>query len=92
MNLLYEKILNPVCDSFSSPHIDCFRTIDELDTGNIELVMYKWIFNADIAIVVISTLNVITIYEIVVRYAGQRPRTLHNSMSGYPTTLITRFI
>ena len=69
MNLVFEKILKPVCDSFTDPPIDCFRTIDKLYTGTIDSFMYKWILNADIAIADISTLNANAIYELGVRYA-----------------------
>ena len=69
MNLVFEKILKPVCDSFTDPPIDCFRTIDKLYTGTIDSFMYKWILNADIAIADISTLNPNAIYELGVRYA-----------------------
>ncbi|HMC87804.1 MAG TPA: tetratricopeptide repeat-containing protein [Chitinophagaceae bacterium] len=69
LNVVYEKILKPVCDSFTNPVIDCFRACDKLYTGTIDSFMYKWILEADIAIADISTLNPNAIYELGVRYA-----------------------
>jgi hypothetical protein len=69
LTVVYEKILKPVCDSFTDPPIDCFRACDKLYTGTIDAFMYKWILDADIAIADISTLNPNAIYELGVRYA-----------------------
>ncbi|PVD52948.1 hypothetical protein DC498_06150 [Terrimonas sp.] len=69
MDLVYKKMLKPVCDEFKDPQIDCFRACDKLYTGTIDSFMYRWIFEADIAIADISTLNPNAIYELGVRYA-----------------------
>ncbi|MCC6289222.1 MAG: hypothetical protein IT249_15185 [Chitinophagaceae bacterium] len=69
MDLVYKKMLKPVCDEFKDPSIDCFRACDKLYTGTIDSFMYRWIFEADIAIADISTLNPNAIYELGVRYA-----------------------
>jgi|GEM_PF-1080869 len=69
LTVVYEKILKPVCDSFTDPPIDCFRACDKLYTGTIDSFMYKWILDADIAIADLSTLNPNAIYELGVRYA-----------------------
>ncbi len=67
----YEQLVRPACDKVD---VNCFRAIDANLTGSIESIMYRWIFEADIVIADLSTLNANVFYELGVRHA-QRPNT-----------------
>ena len=67
----YEQLIRPACDKAS---VNCFRAIDANLTGSIDSIMYRWIYEADIVIADLSTLNANVFYELGVRHA-QRPNT-----------------
>jgi hypothetical protein len=67
----YEQLIRPACDEVN---VNCFRAIDANLTGSIDSIMYRWIFEADIVIADLSTLNANVFYELGVRHA-QRPST-----------------
>ncbi|MDH3287818.1 MAG: DUF4071 domain-containing protein [Betaproteobacteria bacterium] len=67
----YEQLVHPACDKVN---VNCFRAIDANLTGSIDSIMYRWIYEADIVIADLSTLNANVFYELGVRHA-QRPHT-----------------
>lgn len=67
----YEQLIRPACDKVN---VNCFRAIDANLTGSIDSIMYRWIYEADIVIADLSTLNANVFYELGVRHA-QRPNT-----------------
>ncbi len=67
----YEQLIHPACDTVN---VNCFRAIDANLTGSIDSIMYRWIYEADIVIADLSTLNANVFYELGVRHA-QRPNT-----------------
>ena len=67
----YEQLIRPACDKVK---VNCFRAIDANLTGSIDSIMYRWIYEADIVIADLSTLNANVFYELGVRHA-QRPNT-----------------
>lgn len=67
----YEQLIHPACDKVN---VNCFRAIDANVTGSIDSIMYRWIYEADIVIADLSTLNANVFYELGVRHA-QRPNT-----------------
>ncbi len=67
----YEQLVRPACDRVN---VNCFRAIDANLTGSIDAIMYRWIYDADIVIADLSTLNANVFYELGVRHA-QRPNT-----------------
>ena len=67
----YEQLVHPAYDEV---HVNCFRAIDANLTGSIDSIMYRWIYEADIVIADLSTLNANVFYELGVRHA-QRPNT-----------------
>ncbi|MBL8351633.1 MAG: DUF4071 domain-containing protein [Burkholderiaceae bacterium] len=67
----YEQLIQPACDAVD---VNCFRAIDANLTGSIDSIMYRWIYQADIVIADLSTLNANVFYELGVRHA-QRPNT-----------------
>ena len=67
----YEQLVQPACDAVD---VNCFRAIDANLTGNIDTIMYRWIYQADLVIADLSTLNANVFYELGVRHA-QRPNT-----------------
>jgi len=67
----YEQLIRPACDKVN---VNCFRAIDANLTGSIDSIMYRWIYEADIVIADLSTLNPNVFYELGVRHA-QRPNT-----------------
>ena len=67
----FEQLIRPVCDQAK---VNCFRAIDANLTGSIDSIMYRWIYEADIVIADLSTLNANVFYELGVRHA-QRPNT-----------------
>ena len=67
----YELLVQPACDKVN---VNCFRAIDANLTGSIDSIMYRWIYQADLVIAVLSTLNANVFYELGVRHA-QRPNT-----------------
>ena len=67
----FSRLVQPACDR---ANINCFRAIDANLTGQIDSVMYRWIFQADLVIADLSTLNANVFYELGVRHA-QRPNT-----------------
>jgi hypothetical protein len=54
--------------------VNYFRAIDANLTGCIESIMYRWIYEVDIVIADLPTLNAKVFYELGVRHA-QRPNT-----------------
>lgn len=67
----FEQLIQPACDD---ANVNAFRAIDANVTGSIDEVMYRWIYEADIVIADLSTLNANVFYELGVRHA-QRPNT-----------------
>ncbi|HJY82053.1 MAG TPA: tetratricopeptide repeat-containing protein [Candidatus Binatia bacterium] len=67
----YEQLIRPACDKVN---VNCFRAIDANLTGSIDSIMYRWIYQADMVIADLSTLNANVFYELGVRHA-QRPNT-----------------
>lgn len=67
----YEQLVQPACDKVN---VNCFRAIDANLTGSIDSIMYRWIYQADLVIADLSTLNANVFYELGVRHA-QRPNT-----------------
>ncbi|MFV0299699.1 MAG: hypothetical protein ACK5IP_02240, partial [Paracoccus sp. (in: a-proteobacteria)] len=67
----FRQLVQPACDRAG---INAFRAIDANLTGQIDAVMYRWIFQADLVIADLSTLNPNVFYELGVRHA-QRPNT-----------------
>ena len=67
----YQQLIRPACDQVD---VNCFRAIDANLTGSIDSIMYRWIYQADIVIADLSTLNANVFYELGVRHA-QRPNT-----------------
>ena len=67
----YEQLVRPACDAVK---VNAFRAIDANLTGSIDSVMYRWIYQADMVIADLSTLNANVFYELGVRHA-QRPNT-----------------
>jgi hypothetical protein len=51
----YEQLIRPACDEVN---VNCFRAVDANLTGSIDSIMYRWIYEADIVIADLSTLNV----------------------------------
>ncbi len=67
----FEQLIRPACDKVN---VNSFRAIDANITGSIDSIMYRWIYEADIVIADLSTLNANVFYELGVRHA-QRPNT-----------------
>jgi len=67
----YEQLVQPACDKVN---VNCFRAIDANLTGSIDSIMYRWIYQADLVIADLSTLNANVFYELGVRHA-LRPNT-----------------
>lgn len=67
----YEQLVQPACDKVN---VNCFRAIDANLTGSIDSIMYRWIYEADLVIADLSTLNANVFYELGVRHA-LRPNT-----------------
>ena len=67
----FEQLVQPACDAVD---VNCFRAIDANLAGSIDSIMYRWIFQADLVIADLSTLNANVFYELGVRHA-QRPNT-----------------
>ena len=67
----YEQLVQPACDAVN---VNCFRAIDANLSGSIDSIMYRWIYEADLVIADLSTLNANVFYELGVRHA-QRPNT-----------------
>ena len=67
----YEQLVQPACDVVN---VNCFRAIDANLSGSIDSIMYRWIYEADLVIADLSTLNANVFYELGVRHA-QRPNT-----------------
>ncbi|MET0754071.1 MAG: TRAFs-binding domain-containing protein [Pyrinomonadaceae bacterium] len=62
----FENLIKPVFDELG---IECFRAKEKKHSGIIDVPMYQWLFNADIVVADISTLNPNAIYELGVRHA-----------------------
>lgn len=67
----YHTLIKP---AFDQNDVNCFRAIDINRSGSIDELMYRWIYQADIVVVDISTLNPNVFYELGVRHA-QKPNT-----------------
>ena len=67
----YEQLVQPAFDRVG---INAFRAIDANLTGSIDSIMYQWLYEADIVIADLSTLNANVFYELGVRHA-QKPNT-----------------
>ena len=67
----YEQLIRP---AFDRVDVNAFRAIDANLTGSIDSIMYRWIFEADIVVADLSTLNANVFYELGVRHA-QKPNT-----------------
>ena len=68
----YTQLIKPAFDKVGD--IECFRAIDVNRSGSIDELMYYWIYQADMVVVDISTLNANVFYELGVRHA-QKPNT-----------------
>ncbi|MGI6240483.1 MAG: TRAFs-binding domain-containing protein [Candidatus Omnitrophota bacterium] len=62
----FENIISPVCKAL---HLNCFRAKDIAINGVIDKPMYEWLYNADVVVADISTLNANALYELGVRHA-----------------------
>jgi tetratricopeptide (TPR) repeat protein len=71
LDMTYQQLVRPACDNVN---VNCFRAIDANLSGSIDSIMYRWIYDADIVIADLSTLNANVFYELGVRHA-QRPNT-----------------
>ncbi len=71
LDMTYQQLVRPACDKVN---VNCFRAIDANLSGSIDSIMYRWIYDADIVIADLSTLNANVFYELGVRHA-QRPNT-----------------
>ncbi|MCP3956395.1 MAG: DUF4071 domain-containing protein [bacterium] len=67
----YEQIIQP---AFDQVNVNAFRAIDANTAGDIDSIMYHWLYEADIVIADLSTLNANVFYELGVRHA-QKPNT-----------------
>ena len=67
----FEQLVRP---AFDRVNINAFRAIDANLTGSIDSIMYQWLYEADIVIADLSTLNANVFYELGVRHA-QKPNT-----------------
>lgn len=67
----YEQLIRP---AFDLVDVNAFRAIDANLTGSIDSIMYRWIYEADIVVADLSTLNANVFYELGVRHA-QKPNT-----------------
>lgn len=67
----YEQLIRP---AFDRVNVNAFRAIDANLTGSIDSIMYRWIYEADIVVADLSTLNANVFYELGVRHA-QKPNT-----------------
>ena len=67
----YTRLIKPAFDKVG---MNCFRAIDVNRSGSIDEIMYQWIYQADMVVVDISTLNANVFYELGVRHA-QKPNT-----------------
>ncbi len=62
----FENIILPVCKALQ---LNCFRLKDIAINGVIDKSMYDWLYNADVVVADISTLNANALYELGVRHA-----------------------
>lgn len=60
--------------AFDRADINCFRAIDINRTGSIDKIMYRWIYEADMVVADLSTLNANVFYELGVRHT-LKPKT-----------------
>jgi hypothetical protein len=67
----YQQLIRP---AFDQVDVNCFRAIDANLTGSIDSITCRWIYEADIVIADLSTLNANVFYELGVCHA-QRPNT-----------------
>lgn len=62
----FDNIILPVCKALQ---LNCFRAKDIAINGVIDKPMYDWLYNADVVVADISTLNANALYELGVRHA-----------------------
>jgi len=62
----YEELIRPALDAAG---VIGFRAIDINRTGTIDSIMYKWLFEAEVVVADLSTLNANVLYEVGVRHA-----------------------
>ncbi len=67
----WEQLVQPAFDQVG---VNAFRAIDANLTGSIDSIMYQWLYEADMVIADLSTLNANVFYELGVRHA-QKPNT-----------------
>jgi tetratricopeptide (TPR) repeat protein len=67
----YTKLIKPALDRVG---VHCFRAIDVNRAGGIDEIMYHWLYEADMVVADLSTLNANVFYELGVRHA-QKPNT-----------------
>ena len=67
----YEQLVRP---AFDRVDVNAFRAIDANLTGSIDSIMYQWLYEADMVVADLSTLNANVFYELGVRHA-QKPNT-----------------
>ncbi len=71
LDLTYEKLIKPALDAAG---IRGFRAIDVNASGNIDALTYRWLYQADLVIADLSTMDADVFFQLGVRYA-QRPLT-----------------
>lgn len=67
----YQKLIKPALDRVG---VKVFRAIDVNRAGGIDEIMYQWLYQADIVVADLSTMNANVFYELGVRHA-QKPNT-----------------
>ena len=67
----YQKLIKPALDRVG---VRAFRAIDVNRAGGIDEIMYQWLYQADMVIADLSTMNANVFYELGVRHA-QKPNT-----------------
>lgn len=65
LNKTYEYLIKPVVEGLG---IKCIRSDEIIHSGVIDVVMYKWLLEADLVVADISTSNVNAVYELGVRH------------------------
>lgn len=73
LNETYSEIIKPAVEAAG---FNCFRADEISGCGKIDIPMYNMLLNADLVIADISTGNVNAVYELGVRHALKRNRTI----------------
>lgn len=78
---IYQDIIK---DAVESAGLDCVRCDEIIDTGSIHFKMFHGIFEADVAVVDITSLNANVFYELGIRHALNKFVTLVIRKAGSP--------